>query len=189
MNGSKTIRFPRRRLSRIEALLILYAQEMAEINLKVAKKNYLRLPGTISKEELETNMEDESLFRLFLKRSQLDKFTTKLLNTITDNLTEIDSILRKVIRHWQLERLSVIDRNILRLGTAELLYFLDIPPKVSINEYIEITKIFGDSESSAFVNGVLDRIAKDFPAKISAPADEKKQVISESGNGQEASFA
>ncbi len=62
--------------------------------------------------------------------------------------------------NWQLKRMAVIDRNILRLGVFELFYAPDIPPKVAINEAVELAKKYGDLESSKFVNGILDKMHK-----------------------------
>jgi N utilization substance protein B len=71
-----------------------------------------------------------------------------------------------VITNWRLDRLSLIDKNILRLATSELLHFGDIPPKVTINEYIEIAKVYGDIDSPSFINGILDKIARNNTHKL-----------------------
>ena len=73
---------------------------------------------------------------------------------------EIDALISKYATNWQLDRMAVIDRNVLRLATYELLFMDDIPPKVSINEAIDIAKKFGGNDSGKFVNGVLDKINK-----------------------------
>lgn len=88
------------------------------------------------------------------------EFTTQIVQGTLKNLTQIDSILSKYAQNWQLKRMAVIDRNILRLGCFELLFLEDIPPKVSINEAVELAKKYGDVESSKFVNGILDKIHK-----------------------------
>ena len=72
---------------------------------------------------------------------------------------EIAEAIASASRNWRIERMSRVDRNILRLGACELLAFRDVPVKVAINEAVELAKRFGTAESSAFVNGVLDRIA------------------------------
>ena len=74
-------------------------------------------------------------------------------------MTEIDPLLEQHSYNWRLDRMSRVDRNILRLGSVELVAFPDVPVKVVINEAVELAKRFGTAESSAFVNGVLDRIA------------------------------
>lgn len=88
-------------------------------------------------------------------------FVLVLVQGTLKNLTLIDQMLAKYAQNWQLNRMAVIDRNILRLGCFELLFLADIPPKVSINEAVELAKKYGDTESSKFVNGILDRIHKE----------------------------
>ena len=73
----------------------------------------------------------------------------------------IDGTIRGVSHHWRLERMTKVDRNILRLGTYELLKMVDIPRRVTLNEAVELAKRFGTEASPGFVNGVLDRIADD----------------------------
>jgi len=75
-------------------------------------------------------------------------------------MDEIDESVKGFLENWTLDRLSAIDRNILRFATCELLYFLDIPVNVTINEAIEVAKKFSLMESATFINGVLDKIAK-----------------------------
>jgi transcription antitermination factor NusB len=143
--------------------------ELGKSGIEVAKKHYHLFHGNVTPEDLELEESDEHLPILFKEGGQLDEFAISLIDTIDGKGDDIDTLLRNVIQHWQLERLSAIDRNILRLGVAELLYYKDIPPKVSINEYIEVAKYFGDRESAGFVNGILDRVARDHPAKSSSP--------------------
>jgi len=83
-----------------------------------------------------------------------------LIQNTCKHKVELDDSVRKFLEHWTLERLSAIDRNILRFATCELLYFLDIPVNVTINEAIEVAKKFSLVESATFINGVLDKIAK-----------------------------
>ena len=71
----------------------------------------------------------------------------------------IDDKIRAVSKHWRLERMSRVDRNIIRLGAYELLHVPGVPSRVTLNESVELAKRFGNEESPAFVNGVLDRIA------------------------------
>ncbi len=87
-------------------------------------------------------------------------FTNELVNGTCSNLENIDSEIRATASHWSLERISVVDRSLLRLAVFELLYREDIPPLVSINEALEIAKKFSSMESVAFINGILDKIAK-----------------------------
>ncbi|MFH1655138.1 MAG: transcription antitermination factor NusB [Candidatus Omnitrophota bacterium] len=92
--------------------------------------------------------------------SNIINFTTSLVGGAVKNMNRIDKEISNFATNWQLKRMAVIDRNILRLATYELLFVEDIPPKVSINEAVELAKKFGDVESSRFVNGVLDKINK-----------------------------
>jgi transcription antitermination protein NusB len=87
------------------------------------------------------------------------EFATKLVGAATERAKEVDELITTSSKNWRLERMSRVDRNILRLGACELLAFKDVPVKVVINEAVELAKRFGTAESSAFVNGVLDRIA------------------------------
>lgn len=89
------------------------------------------------------------------------KFMVDLVDTINHSKAEIDELLEKSSENWTLARMTVIDRNILRIATAELLYHKDIPPKVVIDEAVEIAKKFGSEDSPDFINGVLDRIRKE----------------------------
>lgn len=93
-------------------------------------------------------------------RDEVKEFASFLVNGVAENKEAIDSLISKYATNWQIQRMAAIDRNILRLATFELIFAEDIPPKVSINEAIEIAKRYGDKDSGKFVNGVLDRINK-----------------------------
>jgi len=84
-------------------------------------------------------------------------FADALVHGAKTNQAKIDHAITQFAEHWDLERMAVVDRNILRLAVYELLYTADVPPKVAINEAIEIAKRYGTAESPAFVNGILDR--------------------------------
>ena len=88
------------------------------------------------------------------------KFAKELIDAVVDNLTDIDTLITKYAPDWPVNQITIVDRNILRLGVYELLHTSDIPPKVTINEAVELAKRFGDEESSKFVNGILDAIHK-----------------------------
>jgi N utilization substance protein B len=87
-------------------------------------------------------------------------FARELVCGVRDNLEAVDESIVDVSRNWRLERMSRVDRNILRLATVELRDSLEVPIKVAINEAVELAKRFGAHESPAFVNGLLDRIAQ-----------------------------
>jgi transcription antitermination factor NusB len=90
----------------------------------------------------------------------VQEFTDRLTKGIDGKIKDIDEKISQYATNWQLKRMAIIDRNVLRLGVYELLYASDIPPKVSINEAVELAKKYGDVESSKFVNGILDKIHK-----------------------------
>lgn len=90
--------------------------------------------------------------------SDLKDFTTELVRGVTQNLKVIDEKISSFAANWQLERMAVVDRNILRMGCFELLFRDDIPPKVSINEAVELAKKYSDTEAGKFVNAILDKI-------------------------------
>jgi transcription antitermination factor NusB len=92
---------------------------------------------------------------------EIAEFTTYLVEGVQEKKNDIDLLIQKYAKNWKLERMAVIDRNILRLSAFELLYDDSIPPKVSINEGIELAKKFGDQNSSKFVNGILDKIKQE----------------------------
>ena len=87
-------------------------------------------------------------------------FSQSLVSGVISNMTKIDEMLDKYADNWDLARMATIDRNILRIATYELLFTDEIPPKVAINEAIEIAKKYGDKDSGKFVNGILDKISK-----------------------------
>jgi N utilization substance protein B len=91
---------------------------------------------------------------------EVREFAEKAVFGTIEHKEDIDRVISEAAQNWGLDRMAVVDRNILRLTTYELLYRDDIPPKVSINEAIEIAKKYGDRDSGKFVNGILDKINK-----------------------------
>ena len=87
---------------------------------------------------------------------------------IKENLKKIDEVISSKLENWRFDRLSSVDRNILRPGTYELLYEKDVPIEVTLDEMIEMAKKYGTENSGKFVNGVLDRISKEY-----APIEKK----------------
>lgn len=87
-------------------------------------------------------------------------FANGLVEGTFENCAAIDKTISEYATNWNIERMAVVDRNILRLSTYELLFMKDIPPKVSINEAVDIAKKYGDKDSGKFVNGILDKISK-----------------------------
>lgn len=130
----------KRTKAREEALKILYQSEITRRPINAANDYY------------------------WVQKEKFDKtvrvFSNRIVEGVEQRLEEIDTLVSKYATNWQLKRMAIIDRNILRMGVFELLYAEDIPPKVSINEAVELAKKFGDTESSKFVNGILDKIHK-----------------------------
>jgi len=92
--------------------------------------------------------------------SHVREFAQRLVLGAGAQSEEIDKKISQYAANWQLKRMAAIDRNVLRIGVYELLYAEDIPPKVAINEAVELAKKYGDLESGKFVNGILDKIHK-----------------------------
>lgn len=88
------------------------------------------------------------------------EFFQRLVDETFNNLQEIDKTIEVTLKHWSFSRLAGVDRAILRVACCELLYLADVPPKVVINEALEIAKKYSSGESARFVNGVLDAIYK-----------------------------
>lgn len=88
-------------------------------------------------------------------------YADSLVRGCFENLGSVDETIRHASTHWRIERMSTVDRALLRLGTWELRASADVPAAVVLDEAVELAKRFGSEQSSAFVNGVLDRIAKE----------------------------
>lgn len=93
------------------------------------------------------------------------EFANELVYRVVEHLGDIDRRIQTVSRNWRLERMSRVDRNVLRLAVGELCHAEEVPVKVAINEAVELAKRFGTSESPAFVNGILDRIAQELGSR------------------------
>jgi N utilization substance protein B len=87
-------------------------------------------------------------------------YADSIVRGVADNLDGIDKKIAAASQNWRLERMSRVDRNLLRLGSWELMFRSDVPRAVILDEAVELAKSFGTDESSGFVNGVLDRIAE-----------------------------
>ncbi len=95
-----------------------------------------------------------------VKNNEIKEYAETIVKGTIEHLEEIDSKIKEVSKNWRIERMFMVDRNILRLAIFELIYRKDIPPAVAINEAIEISKIYGTEKSSKFINGILDSIRK-----------------------------
>lgn len=130
--------------ARAVALSLLYQIEISKIDFDKALNSYLEN---------------------YPQRQEVVDFFSLLVEGVVTNISLIDSLIKKYVKNWEIERMAVIDRNILRIGCYELLFLEEIPPKVAINEAIELAKRFGDIDSPRFVNGILDKIYKTEKAK------------------------
>ena len=114
--------------------------------------------------EFNSNSPDSEL-NSFCERAnvseEIQNFTQTLIKNIFFHKKEVDGLLKKISANWVPDRMAIIDKNILRLGICELLFDSTTPPKVAINEAVEIAKKFGTEESPDFINGILDKVYKD----------------------------
>ena len=97
------------------------------------------------------------------------EFAEHLARGVVAHREKLDGLIESYSEHWRLERMSIVDRNILRIAAFELLYCRDIPPKVTLNEAIDLGKRFGTEDSGAFINGILDRIQNEAVRKPLEP--------------------
>jgi N utilization substance protein B len=95
------------------------------------------------------------------ENKEIREFAEELVKGTLEKLEDIDALIEKLAENWILGRMAAVDRNILRFAAYEILYRKDIPSAVTINEALEIAKKYSSSESAPFLNGVLDRLAKE----------------------------
>lgn len=127
-----------RRKLREKVLQILYAYELSNDSLEVMFEDLLQ------------EVTDE----------ESKEFVKSLALLTIKHRDEYDEMIKQVVKNWEIQRIAVIDRLLIRMATCEMLHFPDIPPKVSINEVIEIAKRYSTDQSDKFINGVLDAILK-----------------------------
>jgi N utilization substance protein B len=103
-----------------------------------------------------------------VEEAAIQAFAEPLVRGTLDHLTEVDTQIKKYAQNWDIHRMAVVDRNVLRLAIFEMLHRDDIPPVVSINEAVDIAKRFSTEESGKFVNGILDKVKGDLmrPARL-----------------------
>jgi len=130
-----------RRKGREIALQILYQKDVAGVSTEEAIENY--------KQHFNVTNSKEAF-----------KFGEELVRGVGENLKFIDEVIQKYAPSWPIERMNITDRNILRLAVYEMFFRPDIPEVVSINEAVELAKLYGTDDSPAFINGVLDGIYK-----------------------------
>ena len=130
----------RRTLAREHALKILYQFDITKRPIEAVVESYWQAEET--------------------KDREIIAYANLLAVGVGGHIEDIDHKISDYATNWQIRRMAIIDRNIMRIGLYELQYTTDIPPKVAINEAVELAKKYGDLESSKFVNGILDRIHK-----------------------------
>ena len=131
----------KRTQSREWALKILYQSDITGKSISVTIKEFL----DSQEEAIDTEVQD---------------YCGRLVLGVEKNLNDIDKKISEYATNWEFKRIAIIDRNVLRIGIFELKYASDVPPKVTINEAVELAKKYGDLDSSKFVNGILDNIHK-----------------------------
>jgi len=135
----------KRTQSREFALQVLYKIDITHDPADVALDNFWQ----------DRKLEDQEV------EQELKDFTVELVLGVDSNLAALDPKIAQYATNWQMERMAVIDRNILRMGSFELIHREDIPPKVTINEAVELAKKYSGSESGKFVNAILDKIKQE----------------------------
>jgi len=103
-----------------------------------------------------------------------DKFAERIVLGVLDHAQEIDQLIERFSENWRLNRMTLVDRNILRMAIFELLYCSEIPPKVTLNEAIDLGKRYGSEDSGNFINGILDRIQNEAIQKPTQPKPSAK---------------
>lgn len=106
-------------------------------------------------------------------KPELRAFTDQLVDGVLAHRREVDRLIEAAAANWTLARMPIVDRNILRLSVYELIWMSEVPAKVTLNEAIELAKMFADDEGARFVNGILDRILREDPRLEAKRADVK----------------
>ena len=150
-----------RHLSRTVAMQTLYEWDFN------GKKSPVKELAQYNIEQLAPGMEDPT-------------FVYELLGGVEQNIEALDATITETAPEWPLDQITVVDRNILRLGIYELMFAKEVPPKVAINEAVELGKTFGGESSGKFVNGVLGTLYKKlFPEESSAQSESDESVVQE----------
>jgi len=127
----------KRREAREKALFCLYQSDLLDIDI-------------------------DELIQMDLKnKKNIDQFTLKLVKGVKNNFENLNEIINLHSSNWQIDRMSILDRNMLRIALYEIMFEQEIPLKVTINEAIEISKKYGTNESGKFVNGILGKVVEE----------------------------
>jgi len=133
------VRSSERHRARLQALEILYQRDITGVSARRIMEE-----GTYS-----------------LENGEPDEFCRSLVEGVESDIEQLDELIGTTSQHWSVSRMPLVDRNILRVATYELLNMLDTPASVAINEAVELAKVYGGEDSSKFVNGVLGKIAEE----------------------------
>jgi len=106
-----------------------------------------------------------NLYRKSFFSSEDKSYLEDLFFCVVENKIVSDNLICDCLENWEFERVSIVDKILLRMGVSEIYHMDDVPPKVSISEMVEIAKIFSTEDSSSFVNGILDTVYKNFESK------------------------
>ena len=129
-----------KRMARIFALKMAYAYEMTNQDDSLVDGNI----------NIDNSLNEQS--------EDVVVYSKKIVNTCVENIKDIDSLITSKSANWDINRIAFIDKIIIRLALTEMMYFDEVPPKVSIVEAVEISKEFSTKDSSSFINGILDSI-------------------------------
>jgi N utilization substance protein B len=105
----------------------------------------------------------------FSPKEERDEFVERIVLGVLQHRQKIDRLIGQCSENWRLDRMNIVDRNILRMATFELLYCEEIPPKATLNEAIDLGKRYGSEDSGSFINGILDRIQNEAVRKPIEP--------------------
>lgn len=128
-----------------------------------AREVALQLLYELDRNPAALEQRDREFVESRLRGAALRQFAFDLVAGVRAKRVQVDQLIEQVAEHWSLGRMTPIDRSILRLATYEIIFCLDTPPKVAIDEAIELAKRFGTADSPRFVNGILDRIITNHP--------------------------
>ncbi len=151
-----------RRRARECALMVLYGIDVSGVDPEVALERFWTDFGDGQPLDPPAPYEDSEARGFAVEEEEAVKsYAERLVQGVAAAKEELDALITGISLHWRLDRMALVDRNVLRLGAFELTKLKDeVPRKVVLNEAIEIAKTFGTAESSAFINGILDRIGK-----------------------------
>lgn len=145
----------KRTRSREFALQILYRIDLNRASIEEVFEDFWK-----DRTDLTLSDKEKEIIELDKKDPDIREYAERLVKGAFERLVEIDETIERYASNWKVDRMAYVDRNILRLSTYELCHLGEVPPKVAINEAVELAKRYGEPDSSKFVNGILDKVAK-----------------------------